>query len=318
MHTYRHIHTYIACRPRLKGIPYIHTYNIHTYIHTYITYRPRLNVSSCYPRSYPHAHVLVTTSNRSKSCIERVPNSDMKLKFWRTMIRFRPDFPFCDWPKSTLPSLSPVPGEPFLFQRGGSLHFGNFRCVSNHPDFLLIGQACRAAQPPPIFELVRNTLHHGDTIETRVWGPSVSKRNLLLVKMKEKNLPYVQNRAYSEHTVLKIQPLPSCIPAFVCITCAQTLAQQTLGNWNALRTGSLSVLLDQTWRVKQTPVRTGHTSIGTHNDGVLWPQKRKVLKSTTREHACVLVSIIHTSPSGKDETASVVRWLSLACVRYRL
>ncbi len=50
----------------------------------------------------------------------------MKLKFCRTMIRFRPDFPFCDWPKSTLPSLSPVPGEPF-FRGGGSLHFGNFR-----------------------------------------------------------------------------------------------------------------------------------------------------------------------------------------------
>jgi hypothetical protein len=47
--------------------------------------------------------------------------------------------------------------------------------VSNQPDLLLIGQACRGAHPPPIFELVRDTLHHGDTIETRVWGPSIQK-----------------------------------------------------------------------------------------------------------------------------------------------
>ncbi len=53
-------------------------------------------------------------------------------------------------------------------------------CRSNHPEFLLIGQACRAAQPPPVFGLVRATLYHGDTIETR--------GNLLLVKMKEKKL----------------------------------------------------------------------------------------------------------------------------------
>jgi hypothetical protein len=54
------------------------------------------------------------------------PDSNMKLNFCRTMIRFRPDFPFCDWRKSTLPSLSPVPGEPFLFQRGGELAFWKF------------------------------------------------------------------------------------------------------------------------------------------------------------------------------------------------
>jgi hypothetical protein len=66
------------------------------------------------------------------------------------------------------------------------LEFFAEKCLSNHPDFLLIGQACRAAQPPPIFGLVRATLYHGDTIETGVWGPSQQKEILLLVKMKEK------------------------------------------------------------------------------------------------------------------------------------
>jgi hypothetical protein len=58
---------------------------------------------------------------------QRVPRLRYEIEICRTMIRFRPDFPFCDWPKSTLPSLSPVPYEPFLFQKRGSLHFGNFR-----------------------------------------------------------------------------------------------------------------------------------------------------------------------------------------------
>ncbi len=59
------------------------------------------------------------------------------------------------------------------------------KLFSNHPDLLLIGQACRAAQPPPIFELVREQLHHGHTIEARVWGPSRYYLILLLVKRKE-------------------------------------------------------------------------------------------------------------------------------------
>jgi hypothetical protein len=60
-------------------------------------------------------------------------------------------------------ALYQVPGEPFLFQRGGGaciLEIFAEKRVSNHPDLLLIGQACRAAQPPPIFELVRNSLVH--------------------------------------------------------------------------------------------------------------------------------------------------------------
>jgi hypothetical protein len=66
--------------------------------------------------------------------------------------------------------LSPA-NPPFVRGGGASsciLEIFAEKRVSNHPDLLLIGQACRAAQPPPIFELVRNTLHHGDTIETRV------------------------------------------------------------------------------------------------------------------------------------------------------